>query len=76
MSIVTALSQAVIFTATKRGADKLSKQLVAQGHKSAALHGDMGQGARKRTVEQMRRGQHSAYWLRRMWLLEVLISMA
>jgi len=52
------LSQAVIFTATKRGADKLSKQLVAQGHKSAALHGDMGQGARKRTVEQMRRGQH------------------
>ena len=51
------LSQAVIFTATKRGADKLSKQLVAQGHKSAALHGDMGQGARKRTVEQMRRGK-------------------
>ena len=51
------LTQAVIFTATKRGADKLSKQLVSQGHKSAALHGDMGQGARKRTVEQMRHGK-------------------
>ena len=51
------LNQAVIFTATKRGADKLARQLSAQGHKSAALHGDMGQGARKRTVEQMRRGK-------------------
>lgn len=51
------LNQAVIFTATKRGADKLSKQLSAQGHKSAALHGDMGQGKRKRTVEEMRRGK-------------------
>ncbi|WP_455219979.1 DEAD/DEAH box helicase [Kaarinaea lacus] len=51
------LNQAVIFTATKRGADKLSRQLSAQGHKSAALHGDMGQGKRKRTVEQMRQGK-------------------
>ncbi|HEY9199403.1 MAG TPA: DEAD/DEAH box helicase, partial [Gammaproteobacteria bacterium] len=51
------LSQAVIFTATKRGADELAKQLAAQGHASAALHGDMNQGARRRTVEQMRRGQ-------------------
>jgi superfamily II DNA/RNA helicase len=47
----------VIFTATKRGADRLAKRLANQGHTSAALHGDMGQGARKRTVEQMRRGK-------------------
>ena len=53
----TELSQAVIFTATKRGADKLARRLADQGHASAALHGDMGQGARKRTVEQMRRGK-------------------
>ncbi len=52
------LSQAVIFMSTKRGADKLAKQLKEQGHTSAALHGDMGQGARKRTVEQMRRGKY------------------
>ncbi|MFO7593270.1 MAG: DEAD/DEAH box helicase [Pseudomonadota bacterium] len=52
-----AVSQAVIFTATKRGADDLAKKLREQGHRSAALHGDMSQGARRRTVERMRRGQ-------------------
>lgn len=51
------LSQAVIFTATKRGADKLAKTISALGHASAALHGDMGQSQRKRTVDRMRRGQ-------------------
>jgi superfamily II DNA/RNA helicase len=49
------LSQAVIFTATKRGADQLAQKLADQGHSSAALHGDMNQGARKRTVDQMQR---------------------
>ena len=51
------MTQAIIFTSTKRGADKLAKVLFAQGHTSAALHGDMGQGARRRTVEHMRRGK-------------------
>lgn len=51
------LTQAVVFTATKRGADDLAKALREQGHRSAALHGDMSQGARRRTVERMRRGQ-------------------
>lgn len=50
------LSQAVIFTATKRGADRLAEDLTQKGHACAALHGDMGQGQRKRTVERMRRG--------------------
>lgn len=53
----TELTQAVVFTATKRGADELSKRLREQGHRSDALHGDMSQGARRRTVERMRRGQ-------------------
>jgi len=52
-----ALTQAVIFTATKRGADQLAKTLAEQGHASAALHGDMGQRDRKRTVERMRDGR-------------------
>jgi superfamily II DNA/RNA helicase len=52
----TELTQAVIFTATKRGADQLAEKLAEQGHISAALHGDMNQGARKRTVDRMRRG--------------------
>jgi len=51
------LNQALIFTATKRGADRLSKKLVANGYRSAALHGDMSQNNRKRTVENMRRGK-------------------
>ena len=53
----TALTQAVIFTATKRGADRLSKKLAADGHTTAALHGDMSQNKRKRTVDNMRRGK-------------------
>jgi superfamily II DNA/RNA helicase len=50
------LYQAVIFTATKRSADKLAKTLADRGHASAALHGDMNQSQRKRTVDRMRRG--------------------
>jgi len=53
-----ALYQAVIFTATKRGADKLAERLAAQGHGAAALHGDMNQRERKRVIERMKRGEH------------------
>jgi superfamily II DNA/RNA helicase len=49
------LDQAVIFTATKRGAETLATRLSDDGHATAALHGDMAQGQRRRTVEQMRR---------------------
>ena len=52
------LTQAVIFTATKRSADRLAQTLSEQGHASAPLHGDMGQHARRRTVEQMRNGKY------------------
>lgn len=51
------LFQAVVFTATKHGADKLAKRLSGEGHTSAALHGDMNQNARKRTMDQMRRNK-------------------
>jgi len=51
------MNRAVIFTATKRSADTLAKRLTADGHPSAPLHGDMSQAARKRTVEQVRRGR-------------------
>ncbi len=50
------ISQAIIFTATKRGAEQVSAILAAQGHVCAALHGDMTQGARNRTMERMRSG--------------------
>lgn len=52
----TDINQAIIFTATKRDADSLADDLQAAGHKVAALHGDMHQGARNRTITQMRQG--------------------
>jgi ATP-dependent RNA helicase RhlE len=51
------VSQAIIFSATKRDADSLAKELSAQGHRAAALHGDMTQGARTRTVRDLRQGR-------------------
>ena len=52
----TELSQALVFTATKRDADDLADSLMAQGHSAAALHGDMSQRERNRTLLSMRRG--------------------
>ncbi len=53
----TELNQALVFTATKRDADALADNLSAQGHSAAALHGDMNQRERNRTLLNMRRGQ-------------------
>ncbi len=50
------LQQAIVFTATKRDADSLAEDLYAAGHKAAALHGDMNQGARNRTLTKLRHG--------------------
>ena len=49
------LNQAIIFTATKRGADELSIRLKEEGLTCEALHGDMKQGMRRRTVENLKR---------------------
>ena len=51
------IDQAVVFTATKRDADTVSDRLNVAGLNAAALHGDMHQGARNRTLTAMRRGQ-------------------
>ncbi len=51
------IDQAVVFTATKRDADTISDRLNIAGFNAAALHGDMHQGARNRTLQAMRRGQ-------------------
>jgi len=50
------VDQTIIFTSTKRHADLLADDLYAAGHKTAALHGDMTQGARNRTLTKLRRG--------------------
>jgi superfamily II DNA/RNA helicase len=52
----TALNQAIVFTATKRGADRLASDLHGSGHAAAALHGDMNQSQRNRTLARVRNG--------------------
>ncbi|MBJ6725634.1 DEAD/DEAH box helicase [Geomesophilobacter sediminis] len=51
------VTKAIIFSATKKDADALALDLYSQGHAAAALHGDMSQGARNRTITMMRRGK-------------------
>ena len=51
------MDQAVVFTATKRDADTIADRLNIAGFAAAALHGDMHQGARNRTLDALRRGQ-------------------
>jgi superfamily II DNA/RNA helicase len=53
----TNIDQAVVFTATKRDADTIADRLTIAGFAAAALHGDMHQGARNRTLNSLRRGQ-------------------
>ncbi len=50
------INQALVFTATKRDADSLADELSAQGHAAAALHGDMNQRERNRTLLNLRKG--------------------
>ncbi len=51
------VTKAIIFSATKRDANALAGDLNRQGHAAAALHGDMSQNARNRTMVNMHRGK-------------------
>jgi superfamily II DNA/RNA helicase len=51
------LTKAIIFSATKSDADHLARKLYSGGHAAAALHGDMRQSARNRTMSNMRQGK-------------------
>jgi superfamily II DNA/RNA helicase len=52
----TAMGQSIVFIATKRDAEALAVKLQGEGHAAAALHGDMNQYERNRTLASMRRG--------------------
>ena len=45
------IGHALIFTRTKRGADKVAKQLNGFGIKAEAIHGNKSQGARERALK-------------------------
>ncbi len=51
------IDQCVVFTATKRDADAVAERLNLAGFAAAALHGDMQQGMRNRTLASLRSGQ-------------------
>jgi len=51
------VEQAPVFTATKRSAAQLTTSLVMKGFTAGALHGDMHQNERTRTLNQLRDGR-------------------
>ena len=51
-----ALRRVIVFTRTKRGANKLAEQLNGSSFKADAIHGNKAQGARERALENFKRG--------------------
>jgi ATP-dependent RNA helicase RhlE len=49
--------RALVFTRTKRGADKLTRHLLRAGLRAAALHGNKSQGIRTRALAEFRSAQ-------------------
>jgi ATP-dependent RNA helicase RhlE len=45
------IEHALVFTRTKRGADKVVKELIKSGIKAEAIHGNKSQGARERALK-------------------------
>jgi ATP-dependent RNA helicase RhlE len=50
-------AQALIFTRTKRGADRLSKVLTKEGHPAQAIHGDKSQSQREKALQAFKGGR-------------------
>jgi len=55
--VVRVVSPAIVFTRTKRGADRVAKQLNRAGVGAAAIHGDRSQGQRTRALADFTAGR-------------------
>lgn len=53
------VERAIVFTRTKRGANRVAKQLEDAGIRSAAIHGNKSQSARQKALEMFRQKQVS-----------------
>ncbi|MFN4086293.1 MAG: DEAD/DEAH box helicase [Spirosomataceae bacterium] len=53
----SAWNPVLVFTRTKHGADKVTKQLEKKGIRSAAIHGNKSQNNRQRALEDFKSGQ-------------------
>jgi len=51
------VERALVFTRTKRGADRVARRLVTDGIRAEAIHGNKSQGQRERTLLGFRRGK-------------------
>jgi ATP-dependent RNA helicase RhlE len=52
--------QILVFTRTKQGANKLTESMISAGIKSAAIHGNKGQGARTKALAGFKNGSLTA----------------
>jgi superfamily II DNA/RNA helicase len=59
VDLAAAPGRTLVFTRTKRGATRLTKQLVAAGVSAVELHGNLAQGARSRNLAAFSRGTAS-----------------
>jgi ATP-dependent RNA helicase RhlE len=50
------IAKAIVFTRTKRGADRVAKSLEAAGISAASIHGDKSQGQRERALAAFKNG--------------------
>ncbi|WP_417493045.1 DEAD/DEAH box helicase [Maricaulis sp.] len=51
------MTRGIVFTRTKRGADRVHEHLVKYGLNAKAIHGDKSQGERTRALDGFRRGK-------------------
>ena len=56
-AIARSASRTLMFTRTKRGADKLVEQLEKEGVKAGAIHGDLRQSAREKSLADFSAGK-------------------
>jgi ATP-dependent RNA helicase RhlE len=52
-----AFEKVIVFARTKRGADRVAKNLITDGIAADAIHGDKAQNARQRALESFRSGR-------------------
>jgi ATP-dependent RNA helicase RhlE len=52
-----AMERVIVFTRTKRGADRVAEHLAAEGIGAEAMHGNKSQNARQRSLERFRSGR-------------------
>ncbi len=58
--VIARVGSTVVFCRTKRGADRVARQLEMAGVRAAAIHGDRSQGQRERALAAFQAGQVDA----------------